>query len=123
MVRIGRIGVFGPELGARRAGVARRHLNNEGIVIRLQWRADDRPIGQLLRWCIPWSSLDNSILKGVRDQPTNFVALQRHQFFLRIIFVELRTKIHGVNSRIISFHNEEALGSKPKIVFSYNLAF
>lgn len=101
---------------AGRAGVPRWHLNYKRVKIGLQWNADDWLIGQLLRWLMPWSSIYNSTLKGIRDQPANFVALQRHKFFLGIIFVKLRTKINSVNSWIISFHNEEVLRSRPNIV-------
>src|SRR6266481_1961476 len=72
---------------------------------------------------LPAAPIYNSALKGFRDQPTDFIALERHKFFLRIIFVKLRTKIYGVNSWIISFHNEEVLRSKPNIVFLCNFSF
>lgn len=33
--------------------------------------------------------------------------LERDELFIRIVFVELRTEIYGVNSRIISLDKEE----------------
>jgi hypothetical protein len=30
----------------------------------LQWNADDRLIGQLLRWLVPWSPIHNSALRS-----------------------------------------------------------
>src|SRR5260370_9281453 len=51
---------------------------------------------------------------------SDFLALQRDKLFVRIIFVELRAKIYGVNPRIISFNEEKVLSLEPDIVFLYN---
>src|SRR5262249_4672853 len=69
-------------------------------------------IWQFLRWLIPWPPLFNSTRKSLCDQYTDFLSLQRDKLFIWIIFEKLRTKIHGVNSGIISFHIEEVLRSE-----------
>jgi len=48
----------------------------------------------------------------VGDQASDFFALQGYELLVRVIPVELRAKIHGVNSRVISVHDEEVLGSE-----------
>ena len=88
------------------------NVNDEGIEIRIQWSTDYWLIGQFLRWFIPRSSLFNSALEGMRYQPTDFFALQRHELFLRIIFVQLRAKVDDMNSWIVAFHNEKVLSSE-----------
>ncbi len=44
---------------------------------------------------------------GLRDQSADFFALQRYELFIVIVPVELRTKIHGMNSRVIAFYDKK----------------
>ncbi len=44
---------------------------------------------------------------GLRNQSADFFALQRHELFIVIVPVELRTKIHGMNSRVIAFYDKK----------------
>ena len=100
-----------------------RHLNDKGIKFRLHRSADHWLIRQILRRFVPGAPFSNSGLDGVRNQSTDFFALERDELFISIVFVELRTEIHSVNSRIISFHNEEVLNAEQKIVSFDNLFF
>lgn len=49
---------------------------------------------------------------GLRNQSTDFFALQRYELFIVVVPVELRTKIHGMNSWIIAFHNKKVRRSQ-----------
>src|SRR5579872_1285740 len=89
----------------------------------MQRAADDWLIGQLFRGSVPRPPIHDSALERIRDQPADFVALQGHEPFFGIIFVELRAKIHGVYARVIALHNEKVLGSKPDIVSLCNFSF
>ena len=53
------------------------------------------------------SSLSDFVLMGLRDQSTDFFALQRYELFIVVVPVELRAKIYGMNSRIVAFHNKK----------------
>ena len=60
---------------------------------------------------------------GLRDQSADFFALQRYELFIVVVPVELRTKIHGMNSRIIAFYNKKVRRLQQYIVLFYNLSF
>jgi hypothetical protein len=49
---------------------------------------------------------------GLRNQSTDFFALQRYELFIVVVPVELRTKIHGMNSWIIAFYNKKVRRSQ-----------
>src|SRR5579864_3901743 len=94
-----------PILSDLRAGLARfsrRRLNHERVKVGVQRAADDRLIGQLLRGSVPRAPIHDSALKRIRDQPADFVALQGHELFFGIIFVELWAKIYGVYARVMT---------------------
>src|SRR5437870_5893092 len=95
------------------------HFDDDSIEFRLQRNGDDRLIRQFLRWLIPWSPLGHATLEGVRNQSSDFFALQRHELLVGVIPVELRTEIYGMDSRIISFHDEEVLRSQKDVVPLY----
>src|SRR6516162_220886 len=99
-------------------GPRSRHFNNECFKVFL-WSVDYWLIWQLFRWFIPWSLRFNSTRKSLGDQFADFLTLQRHERFISIIFVKLRTKIYDVNSWIISLHIEEIPRSK-HVIFFYN---
>jgi hypothetical protein len=40
----------------------------------------------------------------LRNQFSDLLSLQRYELFVRVVFVKLGAKIHGVNSWIISLH-------------------
>src|SRR6516225_3923932 len=99
-------------------GSRSRHFNNECFKVFL-WSVDYWLIWQLFRWFIPWSLRFNSTRKSLGDQFADFLTLQRHERFISIIFIKLRTKIYDVNSWIISLQIEEIPRSK-HVIFFYN---
>src|SRR5258708_16676005 len=98
------------------------HIDDDSIEVVLQRNGDYRLFGQFLRWFIPWSSLGHATLEGVRNQSSDFFALQRHELLISVVPVELGTEIHGMDSRIISFHDEEVLRSQKNVVSLYSSA-
>ena len=48
----------------------------------------------------------------MRNQLPDFLALQRHELLVAIVFVELWAKVDGVDSRIIALNNEVVFSSE-----------
>src|SRR5262245_42217990 len=85
------------------------HVDYPRVVVGVDWSSDYRLTGRLLRWFIPWSPLRHPCLYRMRNQPSNFLSLQGHELLLSIVLVKLRAEIHGMNSRIVAFHDDIVL--------------
>src|SRR6516162_1946089 len=86
------------------------------VKIDVHLSIDDRLRWQHFRRRIPGLLLQDAVLDRFCDQSSDLFTLQRDQSLIAVILVKLRTIIQSMDPRVVSFNNEEVLGSKKNIV-------
>src|SRR5262245_7398095 len=84
--------------------------------------ADDRLIRHFLRWTVPRPPFGHSGFERLCNHSSDLLALQRHEFLIGIISVELRAEIQSMDSGIISVDDDKVLRPQKNVEFSYNLS-
>jgi hypothetical protein len=104
---VSRQGLHG-RLGAGCSRVPRaRHVDNDCIKFRYRRSTDYRLLlRQFFRWLVPNSPFCYSALDRLCNQLADFFAWQGHKL-VRLVFIELWAKVHGVNSRVISVNDKK----------------
>jgi hypothetical protein len=96
-----------------------RTFDNKAVELGFQRGRYDGLLRQTVHRLIPRPLRDYSILERPRKKLTDFFAFERYQLVVGVVPVELRAKIQGMNSRIVSFQHEIVPLAQENVVLRY----